>query len=208
MPSQDTERIHPANAGDWRAWLIENHDRSNGVWLVAFKKSSGKPTLSWDEAVSQALCFGWIDSVRNTVDDERYAQFFSPRRRKSPWSKINKAKVERLIADGLMTPAGLAKIEQAKRDGTWELSDAIEALTVPDDLAVALSADAAAEATFRTFSPSETKQLLWHLASAKRPETRTKRIAEIVEAAANGFNPLNWNVKKRRERESSTNQTE
>jgi uncharacterized protein YdeI (YjbR/CyaY-like superfamily) len=194
------EEFHAHSRADWRAWLAEHHDSSEGVWLVTYKKGTGKPGVTYDEAVEEALCFGWIDSRPSKLDDQRSRLLYTPRRPKSPWSTLNKTRIEQLIAEGLMTPAGLAKIEQAKRDGSWAIYDAIEAVTMPPDLEAALAAVPGAAETFRGFSASATKQLLWHVESAKRPETRAKRIAEIVRAASEGWNALDWQEKKRRER--------
>ncbi len=154
------------------------------MWLILYKKGSGTPGVTYEEAVEEALCFGWIDSVTNRLDGERFMQLFTPRKRKSPWAKSNKERVERLLAAGLMAPAGLAAIEAAKRDGTWTALDGIEDLQVPDDLAAALAANPAAEARFAAYSASTRKQLLWWVVSAKRPETRQRRIARIVAAEA------------------------
>jgi uncharacterized protein YdeI (YjbR/CyaY-like superfamily) len=182
--------IHVVSRSEWRDWLAANHGSVEGVWLISHKKATGKPVLDHAEAVEEALCFGWIDSLRNTIDDERFIQLFTPRRRRSPWSKINKGRVGRLIAAGMMTEAGLASIEQATRDGSWEVCDAVESMTIPPDLEAALAGSPAARAAFEQLSPSLTKQIPWRIASAKRPETRAKRIAEIVAAAAEGRNPL------------------
>ncbi len=134
--------------------------------------------------MEEALCFGWVDSRPNKLDDERYMQLFSPRKPKSPWSKLNKQRVEKLIEQGLMTPAGLEKIEAAKQNGMWGIYDDIEALTVPQDLKEALAADETAKTNFEAFSDSSKKNILWWIESAKRPETRAKRIEETVELAA------------------------
>jgi uncharacterized protein YdeI (YjbR/CyaY-like superfamily) len=192
MPTAKTEpgTVHPADRRQWREWLAAHHDRSPGVWLVSHKAGSGKPSLTYDEAVEEALCFGWIDSRRVSLDAERSRQYFSPRRPGSPWSAPNKRRLARLIEQGLMTPAGLAKIEAAKRDGSWTAYDAVEALHVPPDLAAALAADPAARDRFDAFGRSVKKALLWWVASAKRPETRARRVAEIVAAAAEDRNPL------------------
>jgi uncharacterized protein YdeI (YjbR/CyaY-like superfamily) len=168
----------------WRAWLAEHHATEPGIWLIYYKKESGKPRVAYDEAVEEALCFGWVDSRPNEIDAERYMQLFTPRKPKSPWSKLNKARVEALIAQGLMTPAGLAKIEAARQDGSWTAYDAIEQLAVPADLAEALAANPEAEAHFEAFPPSSKKNILWWIESAKRPETRAKRIEETVRLAA------------------------
>ena len=195
---RETERetFQAGSRVEWRRWLEAHHDSSSGIWLISFKKASGKPGVSYPEAVEEALCFGWIDSRPNALDDERYMQYFSPRKRGSPWSRVNKARIARLIEQGLMAPPGLAKIEAAKRDGSWSAYDAIEALTVPDDLASALRADPVADAHFRAFADSPKKQLLWWVASAKRPETRATRIARLVAEAAEGRNPLDYRANR------------
>lgn len=184
------ERVAPASRAEWRQWLAEHHATATDIWLVYFKKGSGQPTVKYAEAVEEALCFGWIDSVVNAIDAERFKQLFTPRKTRSPWSKLNKQRVERLIEQGLMTPAGLAKIEAARLDGSWSALDSVEALQVPNDLQSALSVNPTADANFHAFSPSTKKQLLWWVESAKRPETRVKRIAEIVAAAEVRRNPL------------------
>ena len=192
----ERETFQANSRDEWRAWLERNHERPDGIWLVSFKKASGKPGVSYPEAVEEALCFGWIDSRPNALDDERYMQYFSPRKPKSPWSAVNKRRIEDLITRGLMTPAGVTKIEAAKRDGSWGAYDAIERLEIPDDLAAALHASPDADANFRAFGDSTKKQILWWIASAKRPETRATRIARAVEAAAEKRNPLAYERKK------------
>jgi uncharacterized protein YdeI (YjbR/CyaY-like superfamily) len=182
----------------WRGWLEENHATAPGVWLVTYKKSSGKPHLPYGELVEEALCFGWIDSKGNKVDEERTKLLITPRKRGSGWSRVNKERIERLVANGLMTPAGLAKIEAAKADGSWTFLDGIEAMVVPDDLDAALRADAAALAGWERFAPSVKKPLLQWIASAKRPETRAKRVAETVAGAREGRNPIAYVPKEKR----------
>jgi len=157
----------------------------------------GKPRVTYDEAVEEALCFGWIDSRPNAIDAERYMQLFSPRKAKSPWSKTNKIRVEKLIAQGLMTEAGFKAIEAARQNGFWNIYDAIEAQTMPEDFVQALAANLSARQNFEAFSDSSKKQILWHIESAKRPETRAKRIAQIVEAAAQNINPLQYTARKK-----------
>jgi uncharacterized protein YdeI (YjbR/CyaY-like superfamily) len=194
MPSSPSksqfERVAARDRAEWRAWLAEHHASAPGVWLIIHKKSSGQPSVTYDEAVEEGLCYGWIDSVANRLDDERFVQVFTPRKRKSPWSKSNKVRVERLLAAGLIEPAGLAAIEAAKRDGTWTIYDGAENLEVPDDLYAALAANPTAAAGFDAYSASIRKQLLWWIISAKRPETRQRRIAQVVSAAAERRNPL------------------
>jgi uncharacterized protein YdeI (YjbR/CyaY-like superfamily) len=186
MPRTDAtwERVTPSSRADWRGWLAGHHASSPGIWLVYWKKGSGQPTLSYDDAVEEALCFGWIDSRVNALDAGRYQQIFTPRKPTSAWSRLNKERVARLLAAGLIAPPGLAVIEAAQRNGAWSALDAVEALEVPPDLAAALAADPLAEASFHAFSPSQRKQWLYRLAKAKRPETRARRLAQIVAVVA------------------------
>jgi len=183
----DFERMTPRDRAAWRAWLVEHHESSPGIWLVYFKKGSGKPTVTYDEAVEEALCFGWIDSKVKGLDDERYIQVFTPRKMGSVWSKLNKERIERVIAEGLMTEAGSTKIDAAKRDGSWALLDAVDDLIEPDELRAALDADRRARAHYNSFGDSVKKQALYWVYSAKREATRSDRIAQIVEAAAQGM---------------------
>jgi uncharacterized protein YdeI (YjbR/CyaY-like superfamily) len=185
------ERYYAKDRHEWRKWLEENAATLRGVWLIYYKQGSGRPCVSYEEAVEEALCFGWIDSRANALDGESYVQFFSPRKPKSPWSKSNKQRVEKLIQQGLMTAAGLKAIEAAKQNGSWNVYDAIEALIMPEDLKDALVANKTANANFEAFSSSSKKQLLWWVESAKRPDTRLKRIEQIVLSAAQNRNPLN-----------------
>jgi uncharacterized protein YdeI (YjbR/CyaY-like superfamily) len=185
MPSfRDFERVYVHDRSGWRAWLAANHSTSPGIWLIYYKKESGKPRVQYDEAVEEALCYGWIDSLPNKLDDERYMQLFTPRKSKSTWSKLNKQRVERLIAEGLMTPYGLAKIEIARANGTWTVLDEIEELIVPPDLREALHAVPQAEANFEAFSISVRKGILSWISGARRPETRAERVARTARMAA------------------------
>lgn len=184
------DRLQPTSRQEWRDWLAANHATSPGIWFVYYKQSSGKQQVSYDDAVEEALCFGWIDSLARSLDDERYLQLFTPRKPKSIWSKPNKERVARLLEQGLMAEPGLVKIEAAKRDGSWNAYDDIDAMIIPDDLAQAFAANPTAEAYFQTLSNSAKKGILWHIASAKRPETRAKRIEQIINAAAENRNPL------------------
>lgn len=188
-PREQYPHISARDRAEWRAWLAANHAGASGVWLVYFKRGSGQPSVSYDEAVEEALCFGWIDSTTRRLDDTRYEQVFTPRKRRSPWSRSNKERVARLVALGLMAPAGLAAVEAAQRDGTWAMFDGIENLEMPDDLAAALAEHPLAAANFAAFSNAVRQQSLWWIADAKRPETRQRRIARVVEAAAQNHNP-------------------
>lgn len=176
--------VHPQTRAEWRAWLAAHHTRAEGVWLISYKTATGKPRFTYAEGVEEALCYGWVDSRANTLDDERSMQWYSPRQPGSGWSAVNKARVARLIESGLMTPAGLAKIERAKQNGSWSSLDSAEALEVPPDLAAALSANPTAAQYFAAFPPSSKKVILQWVGSAKRPATRARRVAETVRLAA------------------------
>jgi len=189
MAEKTTETFCPASRKDWREWLLKNHDTKQSVWLVCYKAKANKPTLSWSDAVEEALCFGWIDSIRKTIDEESFTQFFSRRKPNSGWSKINKAKVEQLTAAGLMAPAGIACIDRAKANGSWAILDEVEELTIPADLTAAFETKAGAETFFTGLSKSVRKAMLQWIALAKRPETRQKRIAELVELAGQSKKP-------------------
>lgn len=182
-------QVHAADRGEWRAWLEKNHASYSGIALVFYKKASGKPCVTYDEAVEEALCLGWIDSRKNSLDAQRYTFVFSPRRAGSAWSKSNKARVESLIASGRMTEIGLAKIEAAKRDGSWSAFDAIENLTAPPALGRALSRNKKARKHFDALSAAVRKLLIRWIASAKRRETQERRIKVTVAAAARGDVP-------------------
>ncbi|HET7725978.1 MAG TPA: YdeI/OmpD-associated family protein [Candidatus Limnocylindrales bacterium] len=182
----DAPRFQPRTREEWRAWLTANHATATGVWLVTWRRRAGvaEPSLDYEAQIEEALCYGWIDGIAGTLDERRSKLYFSPRRAGSGWAATNKARVERLIAEGRMQPAGLAVIERAKADGSWTLLDSVERLEVPGDLAAALAANPAAGANFAAFPPSARKQLLAWVVTAKRPDTRTRRVAEVVEASA------------------------
>lgn len=186
---KDTETFYPANRKEWRQWLQKNHHSKQAVWLVHYKKKSAVPSLSWSEAVDEALCFGWIDSVRKTVDAEKYIQFFSKRKATSVWSKINKEKVQLLIEKGLMTKAGLLTIETAKQNGQWTILDHAEELTIPKDLEKAFKAHTGSKDFFLSLTKSAKKAILQWLVLAKRAETRQNRINEIAELASRKLKP-------------------
>jgi uncharacterized protein YdeI (YjbR/CyaY-like superfamily) len=173
----------------WRAWLESHGETAPAVWLVFFKKGSGTPTITWDEAVQEALCFGWIDSKAKAIDERSYRQYFSPRKPASGWSRINKAHIERLTAAGLMRPPGLRAIEIAKANGSWSALDEVEALIIPQDLAAAFAAASGAGQGFDALSRSTRRTILHWIATAKRPQTRASRIAATATAAAEGRAP-------------------
>jgi uncharacterized protein YdeI (YjbR/CyaY-like superfamily) len=180
-PPENT--VQPASRAEWRAWLEQNHTRTEGVWLVSYKKTAGKPRVEYAEAAEEALCFGWIDGQAGTLDSERTMLWMSPRKKGSGWSRVNKERIERLVAGGLMTPAGLARIDAAKQDGSWTLLDSFEALEMPDDLRQALASYPDAERHFAAFPPSTRKNILQWVGLARKPETRAARIAETARLA-------------------------
>jgi uncharacterized protein YdeI (YjbR/CyaY-like superfamily) len=183
-PLADAPEVFVEDRATWRAWLEANHAASRGAWLVTWRTRSGRQGLPYEDAVEEALCFGWVDGTAGTVDDDRGKLYFAPRKPTSGWAATNKARVERLIADGRMAPAGLAAIERARANGSWELLDSVERLEVPDDLAAALAARPPAAANFAAFPPSVRKYALTQLVMARRPETRADRVRRTVEAAA------------------------
>lgn len=184
MPKDEIITFCPKSPLEWRKWLEENHQSEQSIWVIFYKSSTKKPSLTWSEAVDQALCFGWIDSTKKTIDKERYMQYFSRRKPKSNWSKINKDKVEQLMQNKLMTKAGLESIESAKQNGSWTILDDVEALVIPKDLTVELAKHKESTVYFKSLSNSDKKILLYWVMSAKRAETRQKRILEIAENAS------------------------
>lgn len=190
------EEIAPRDRAAWRAWLAAHHTRSESVWLVNFKASSGKQIYSMNEAVEEALCFGWIDSLPRKVDAERTKLLFSPRKPGSAWSALNIKRVEALIAAGLMTPAGQAKIDAARADGSWDKLASVNALEIPPDLASALRAHPGADVAFAGFPPSIKRGVLEWLQSAKTAATRRNRVFDIAEKAARGERANQWRQSK------------
>lgn len=179
----DAPLVPADDRATWRAWLEANHATASGAWLVTWRKSQG-PVLDYGEAVEEALCFGWVDSTGGRLDDRRTKLYFAPRKTRSVWSASNKERVERLIAAGLMRPAGLAAIERAKANGAWVALDEVEQGIVPADLAAALDAHPPAAELFAAFPWSARRALLIWVADAKRPETRAARVLETAVRAA------------------------
>ncbi len=184
--------VHPETREEWRRWLADNHADSDGVWLVFWKVATGRPRIPYAEAVEEALCVGWIDSLGNRLDDERHLLLMTPRKRGSGWSRPNKERVERLTAAGLLRPAGLAAVEAAMADGSWTALDAVEDLVEPPELTAALDAVPAARASWDGFSPSARKGILQWIASAKRPGTRARRVEQSAALAAEGKKANQW----------------
>jgi uncharacterized protein YdeI (YjbR/CyaY-like superfamily) len=175
--------FHPLSRQEWRDWLVENYNKSSGIWFVYFKKHTKKPFVTYDEAVEEALCFGWIDSIPRKFDDERSKLLYTPRKPKSVWSKPNKERVERLITNGLMTEIGLQKIENAKLDGSWDALNASDDLEIQEDLLRAFEAKNVAFENFDKFPNGVKKAILSWIYGAKTAETRAKRVAETVSMA-------------------------
>jgi len=188
MPSfkESLPYFEPENRGHLRDWLSAHYDKLNGVWLVLHKKGSAGTIITYDEVVEEVLCFGWVDSVPNKLDEFRYKLMITPRKKGSGWSRVNKERIEVLQENGLMTPIGQELIDKSIEDGSWFLLDDIEAGVVPEDLHAALSADHEAEMQFLKFSESNRKQIVRFVESAKREETRKKRIQEVVDFAKMG----------------------
>ncbi len=183
MEKDGVKSFHAASRADWRAWLAENHATEQSVWLIIYHKKSAKPSVYYDEAVDEALCFGWIDSIKYKRDEESAIQFFGKRKPKSNWSRVNKAKIERLVSENLMEKAGLDMVELAKKTGTWTALDDVENSVIPEDLQAKLDANPKAKGYFDLFPRSAKRAMLEWLLNAKQLETRNKRIDEIVNLA-------------------------
>ena len=189
MQENEIETYCPASRKEWRQWLKKNHQSKQSVWLIQYKKETAIASLSWSDAVEEALCFGWIDSVRKTRDHESFIQFFSKRKPISNWSKINKAKVQRLIDEGQMMTAGYHSVERAKQNGSWTILDEVEELLIPKDLEKEFGTKKGSKYFFDGLSKSVKKQILYWVMAAKRPETRQKRISEVAELATQKLRP-------------------
>lgn len=185
--------FHPKSLKAWRTWLDKNHSTKNGIWLVFFKKETGRRAFSYEESVEVALCFGWIDSLPRTIDKERSALKFTVRKPKSIWSKLNKERVKRLIKEQKMMPAGLKAVKIAKANGSWNIltktDEQARTGTIPSDLQAALLKNKLALETFIAFPPSSRKQFLYWIDIAKRDETRQTRIAQTVLMSAANKKP-------------------
>jgi uncharacterized protein YdeI (YjbR/CyaY-like superfamily) len=195
MNSKEIPEILFETRAQWRQWLSENGGNMKGVWLMYYKKSSGKPHLSYDEAVEEALCFGWIDSTPNKINEEMSKQYYAPRNPKSNWSKLNKTRVDKLLESGLMTDAGMKMIDLAKKTGTWDALNDVDNLLISEDLQAALQTLSNAEKNFNAFPASTKRGILEWILNAKTPETRSKRILETATLAAQNIR-ANQYVKK------------
>jgi uncharacterized protein YdeI (YjbR/CyaY-like superfamily) len=187
---KDYKSFHPKTRIQWRKWLEKNHSISVGVWMIYFKKESSKRKFTYVDAVEEALCFGWIDSQPRKIDDKKSALKFTPRKPKSIWSKLNKQRIEKLIEQKLMRPAGLGKIEQAKKDGSWNILNSsdhhADNNTLPEELKKAFSKNKKALANFNGFAPGYRKRFFFWIDNAKTPETKAARIKQtLLMASAN-----------------------
>jgi uncharacterized protein YdeI (YjbR/CyaY-like superfamily) len=182
----DAARLQFEATSEWHDWLVANHAQPRGVWLVQWKPRTGRPAIPYEEAVQEALCYGWIDSTYRSLDDERGMLWYSPRRKGSLWAASNKARVERLEAEGRMTDAGRAAIEAAKADGSWKTLEPVEALIVPDDLAAAFAERPGTNGRWQSLSPTAKRSYLVWVVTAKRDETRARRVRESADLVAQG----------------------
>lgn len=188
----EKEQVQVESRAELRQWLAENHERSEGVWLITFKKNVGDKYVSWDDIVEEVICFGWIDSLPRKLDQERSMLWIAPRKAGSNWSGRNKAVVARLETAGLLAPAGLAKIEAAQADGSWNALDGVENMDVPPDLTEALAQYTDAAANFEAFPRSVKRGILEWILNAKRPQTRQKRIEETARLAQDNIRANQW----------------
>lgn len=189
MSNKEIETYCPRSQTEWRQWLEKNHQSKQSVWLVYYTKKSNIPSLSWSEAVDEALCFGWIDSTKKTIDDVSFMQFFTKRKPKSNWSKINKEKAANLTEQGLMTEEGLVSIETAKQNGYWTILDEVEELIIPKDLEIAFEKYKGSKDYFLSLSKSARKIILSWIVLTKQKDTRQKRIDEVAESAGLNLKP-------------------
>lgn len=185
----ERQTIYIQAKAEWRQWLEQHHQKEQSVWVVCNTKKSNLPLVYWSELVDEALCFGWIDSTRKTIDENSFMQLFSRRKPKSTWSKINKEKVKILIENDLMAPAGYETIKIARQNGSWTILDSVEELIIPEDLEEAFRIHPGAKDYFLSLNKSAKKIILQWIILAKLPETRMKRIDETVTQAAQRKKP-------------------
>ena len=182
----DAELVHVEDAAEWRAWLAEHHATSRGAWVVFWRARTGRARMSYEDSILEAVAYGWVDGQTRTLDEERGAIWFAPRRADSPWAASNRRRVAQLEREGRMQPAGRAAVERAKANGRWTVLEGPEQLIEPPELAAALDADPAARTHWNAFTPSSRSAALGWIALARREDTRARRIAEVVRLAAIG----------------------
>ena len=187
-----SDHVEPVNRAAWRAWLLANHATAARAWLVRLRKHAGGPNVSYHDAVEEAICFGWVDSVPRKLDADRSLLLFTPGKPGSGWSRPNKGRVARMEAAGVMAPAGRAAVEAARADGSWSMLDAVESLVVPDDLSAAFDERPGSRGNWEAFPRSAKRGILEWITKAKRPETRRKRIIETADKAAENGRANQW----------------
>ncbi len=192
MGAADAPRVHAETREQWRAWLAEHAAEGRGVWLVTWKKASGRPVLTYEDAVTEALAFGWVDSKGGKLDDDRTMLWFTARKRGSGWARPNKRRIAELEAAGLMTDAGRRVVDAAKADGSWTLLDDVEDLVVPPDLAAAFDAVPGSREHWEAFPRSAKRGILEWIVQAKTAPTRAKRVAGTAQAAGRGERANQW----------------
>jgi uncharacterized protein YdeI (YjbR/CyaY-like superfamily) len=197
MVNPPENSFHPLSRDQWRAWLNAHHTRAEGIWFISYKKDANKARVEYGDAVEEALSFGWVDSKPSKLDDERSMLWFAPRKGRTGWSRPNKERIERMIALGRMHPAGLAKIEQAKFEGSWTKLDTVEDLVVPDDLVEAFNKLNGAAKNFEEFPRSAKRGILEWILNAKQPQTRVNRIAETARLAQINERANQWKGPKK-----------
>jgi uncharacterized protein YdeI (YjbR/CyaY-like superfamily) len=192
MAGERLEQLEITSRAELRKWLSANHERTDSVWLISWKKADPVRHVSYDAVVEELLCFGWVDSLPRKLDEQRSMLLISPRKAKSNWSKVNRDRVKMLLAEGLMQPPGLKLVEEAKTRGTWDALDAVEALIVPEDMLAALASVPGAAENFANFPKSARRGILEWILNAKQPATRAKRLEETARLAAENVRANQW----------------
>ncbi len=195
-PIENENTFYAKNSQQWRKWLEKNHVTKKSIWLIIYKKDSDIPSVFYPEAVDEALCFGWIDSLPNKRDDESYYQFFSKRKLKSKWSKVNKLKIEKLLSENKMMPEGIKMVEYAKQNGTWDALDPVDNLVIPAEMQELFKNNIVAENNFNNFPYSTKRGILEWIYNAKQDGTRVKRITETVTLATKNIRANQYQPKK------------
>lgn len=195
-PIEGDNTFYARDQKAWRKWLEKNHETKDSVWLIIYRKTSSIPSVYYPEAVDEALCFGWIDSLPNKRDDKSYFLFFSKRDLKSNWSRVNKLKIEKLYRENKMMPQGIKMVEYAKQNGTWDALNQVDELVIPDALALLFERDMEAKKNFNSFPPSVKRGILEWILNAKQEATKLKRITQTVELAARNIRANQYKPKK------------